>query len=620
MYPEIATRADIERLEERPLSDCMRHENIYQALVAAVAEHGDRPAIIAAPKGDPEGTPTELSYREFLGLAHQTANMLGRLGLGHDDVVSFLLPLCPEAYAVIFGGAAAGIVNAVNPFLEPWQIGRILKAAGTKVLVVPSPALEEATWDKIAALKDELPDVVAVIAVGGPAPEGALQFDEEVAKEPADRLASGRQIKSSDIAAYFHTGGTTGTPKLAQHTHHMQASQIWTTGVALDIGPGDAILVGLPLFHIGGSVVGGVVPLSHGATLVIGSPDGFRDAAFMRSYWRLVRRYGASVVAGVPTVIGALLNIPFEAEDVKTVRYALTGGSPLPVEVGKAFTETFGQTIIEGYGMTETTSYVTMNPRNGESRFGSAGLALPHVDVKVAELGDGRIERFCDTEEIGNVVMRGDCIMSGYVQSQFDAEAILADGWLNSGDLGRLDAEGYLWITGRSKDLIIRGGHNIDPSVIEETVHQHPAVEMAAAVGRPDAYAGEIPIVYVQYRPGQSVEPEELQAFVRERIPERAANPASVFVLDEMPLTGVGKIFKPALRWDATKRVFSGLMAPIAEAEGFTATVDVGAHDSHGTLATITLSGVGDADRPRIAGAVATILAPFAIHHEITWG
>ena len=118
MYPEIATRADISRLEEQQLSECMRHDNIYQALVAAVAEHGDLPALIACPKGDPEGTAVELSYRAFLDLVHQTANMLRRLGLGHEDVVSFLLPLCPEAYAVIFGGAAAGIVNAVNPFLE----------------------------------------------------------------------------------------------------------------------------------------------------------------------------------------------------------------------------------------------------------------------------------------------------------------------------------------------------------------------------------------------------------------------------------------------------------------------------------------------------------------------
>ena len=189
---------------------------------------------------------------------------------------------------------------------------------------------------------------------------------------------------------------------------------------------------------------------------------------------------------------------------------------------------------------------------------------------------------------------------------------------MNSGDLGRLDEDGYLWITGRAKDLIIRGGHNIDPAPIEDVLFQHPAVALAAVVGQPDAYAGELPVAYVQLKPGATVAPGELEAWVRERTPERAAVPVSVISIETMPLTGVGKIFKPQLRWDAAERVFTNALEPSAELR-IRFEISVEAHETHGTLARVTIVGASERVHENITRQVHAALAPFVIRHEVGW-
>jgi fatty-acyl-CoA synthase len=190
---------------------------------------------------------------------------------------------------------------------------------------------------------------------------------------------------------------------------------------------------------------------------------------------------------------------------------------------------------------------------------------------------------------------------------------MLGDGWLDSGDLGRLDKDGYLWLTGRSKDLIIRGGHNIDPIVIEEALVRHPAVETAAAVGLPDTYAGELPMAFVQLRPGASATPDELREFCRQEIPERAAVPVQVVPIPQMPLTGVGKIFKPALRLDAAQRAFEAALTPI-KAEGVTVEVTVRNDATHGTLAVVRVSGL---PKDTAIKRCAELLGGFQIRHVV---
>jgi len=616
-YPPLRNSADARTLEQRPLAELIPASNAVDAIRAAAARHPDNIALKLLTSGDPANA-SELSYRAFAARSLQTANMLHALGLRPGSVVSFLLPLCAEAYCLIVGGEAAGIVNAVNPLLEDWQIAKILKAADSRILVAAGPGLSPEIWAKVEALRDELPNLEWVLHVGGgPEGDGVAAFERLAAEQPDDHLISGREIDPDDIAAYFHTGGTTGTPKLAQHTHRMQASQLWSTGVTFGLGPGDAMMAGLPLFHIGGSIVCGLVPLAHGTTLVVPSPAGFRDPAVVRDLWLICHHHRLTIMGAVPTVLGASLNVPVGNADLSSLRFVATGGAAMPTEIGRALSAKIGAPVFEGYGMTETTSYVTFPARDGEMVLGSVGVVMPHCEVKTVVLNDdGSIARACAADEIGVVVMRGTSVTPGYVQEQYNDGTLLPDGWLNSGDLGRFDAEGRLWLTGRAKDLIIRGGHNIDPAVIEETLHEHPAVELAAAVGKPDGYAGELPVAYVQLRPDAEASAAELQDYARAHIPERAAAPVELHLLETMPVTAVGKIFKPSLRWDAAQRVFAGLLAPLATESSRTIEVAVAADDRHGALATVTVTGAADA---ALQSRIDEALAPFSLRHAVVW-
>jgi fatty-acyl-CoA synthase len=244
---------------------------------------------------------------------------------------------------------------------------------------------------------------------------------------------------------------------------------------------------------------------------------------------------------------------------------------------------------------------------------------VPYSRVRITKLDtDDRAERDCEPDEIGVVLMAGPGVFRGYLNEAHNKSAFVDGEWVNSGDLGRLDEDGYLWITGRAKDLVIRGGHNIDPGPIEDIMFQHPAVGFAAVVGQPDPYAGELPVGYVQLKPGAIVQPGELEAWVRERTPERAAVPVQIIPIDPMPLTGVGKVFKPQLRWDAAKRVFTSVLTPLVET-GINCKVQVGPHGSHGSIATVTLAQVPEPKREAVANEVDTLLAPFVMRHQIVY-
>ena len=374
----------------------------------------------------------------------------------------------------------------------------------------------------------------------------------------------------------FHTGGTTSLPKIVRHTHRMQASQLWITGVSMGYRGSDVVLAGAPLFHVGGAIVGGVVPLSHGATILIMSPAGFRDTATRQNVWTAVAEHRVTSFIAVPTVLSALLSVPINGQDISSLRFVASGGSPVPLKVVKSFERIVNCRVYPGFGMTETVSYVVYPPRDGEWPDAAAGLAMPHIELRVVKIGpDGEPERECAVNEIGSLLIRGPVVTPGYVHPEHNAGSILRGSWLNSGDLARVDASGMVFLTGRAKDLIIRGAHNIDPLLIEDILYGHPAVQLAAAVGRPDAYAGELPMAYVQLRAGQTASEDELKTFVRQRIAERAANPVAIVQISAMPQTIFGKIFKPLLRQDAIRRAYEEQIEPIARSRGFSFSVDV---------------------------------------------
>ncbi len=620
-YPIFATEADVRAFERVPFAERIAAQSTYEAIRLGAARNPDSPAIQFLANADPADTPVVVSHRDFVARVTQAANMFHALGVGDDDVVSLMLPLLPEAFIALFGAEAAGIANPINPLLEPHQIAEILEAAKTTILVALGPMPGTDIWKKVEQIRGKLKHLKAIVQVHGPGDpaNGIYSFGDLMKDQPSDRLVSNRRISGEQTAAYFHTGGTTGTPKLVCHTHANQVYQAWACNLLLKSKAGTNLLFGMPLFHVGGSLTQALSNLSGGNCLVVLSPSGWRNPAAVKNIWSLVERFKPEIFSSVPTVLAAALSIPPGNADLSCLRYAAGGGSAIPVAVGKSIQERFKIPVVEVYGMTETSSVHTMAYPDRPIRLGSVGLPIPYSRVRIVKLdANNRVERNCEPDEIGVVVMAGPGVFRGYLNAVHNEGAFVDGDWVNSGDLGRLDKDGYLWITGRAKDLVIRGGHNIDPAPIEEIMFQHPAVGFAAVVGQPDAYAGELPVGYVQLKQGATVQPGELEAWVRERTPERAAVPAQIIPIDPMPLTGVGKVFKPQLRWDAAKRVFTGVLASLAE-RGISCTVQVGPHGSHGSIATVTIAHVPEQKREAIANEVDTMLAPFVMRHQIVY-
>ncbi|MGO9360984.1 MAG: acyl-CoA synthetase [Xanthobacteraceae bacterium] len=620
-YPVFASEADIRAFEQTPYADRVAAQSTYDAIRFGAARNPDAPAIQFLPNADPSDTPIVITHRDFIARVTQAANMFHALGVGSGDVVSFLLPLLPEAFITLFGAEAAGIANPVNPLLEPHQIAEILEAANTTVLVALGPVPGTDIWKKVEQVRGQLKHLKAIVQVHGPGDpaNGIYSFNDLIKQQPSDRLVTGRRISSEETAAYFHTGGTTGTPKLVRHSHGNQVYQAWACNLLLKATPGKNLLFGMPLFHVGGSLTQALSSFAAGNCLVVLSPSGWRNPSAVRNIWGLVERFRPETLSSVPTVLAATLAIPPGDADLSSLRYAAGGGSAIPVAVGKAIEEKFKLPVIEVYGMTETSSVHTIAYADRPIRLGSVGHPVPYSRVRIVKLdADNRVERDCAPDEIGVVVMAGPGVFSGYLNAAHNKGAFVDGNWVNSGDLGRLDKDGYLWITGRAKDLVIRGGHNIDPGPIEDIMFQHPAVGFAAVVGQPDPYAGELPVGYVQLKPGASVQPGELETWVRERTPERAAVPVQIIPIDPMPLTGVGKVFKPRLRWDAAARVFTGVLAPLAD-KGVDCKVQVGPHGSHGSIATVTLANVPEPAREALTREVDALLGPFVIRHQIDY-
>ena len=318
----------------------------------------------------------------------------------------------------------------------------------------------------------------------------------------------------------------------------------------------------------------------------------------VQHFWRLCERYGVTVGGGVPTSLGALADVPTEGVNLHRLRMVLTGAAPLPAAVRERFEATSGVTVKEIYGMTEASGLISCNPGRGTGGAGSVGLRFPYTRVACRRLGaDGELGELCDVDEVGVVTVSGPTVSPGYRDPTQDA-GTFQNGVLVTGDLGRLDHHGRLVLEGRAKDLIIRSGHNIDPQMIESALQRHPDVLVAAAVGRPDAYAGELPVYYVELRPGSDVSEEELRHFAEQEISERPAWPRQVNVVPQVPVTAIGKIFKPSLRKDAVEQVVRALLAE----EGLSGSVTVsgGGSGLHGLRVEVTLHGASPADRARL--------------------
>lgn len=337
----------------------------------------------------------------------------------------------------------------------------------------------------------------------------------------------------------------------------------------------------------------------------------------MKNFFHIVERYKAATFSCVPTVLSVLLDIPVKDRDISSLRYVVCGAAPLSVELFRRFEAHTGMKILEGYGLTEGACASVINPKDGERKIGSIGIRMPYQDVKIVILNEeGKYERDALPGEIGVVAIRGPNVFKGYVEEAHNKGLWIQGEWLNTGDLGRMDEDDYVWLTGRKKELIIRGGHNIDPAAIEEPLYRMGAVGMVAAVGRPDAHAGEVPVAYVQLKEGARATADELLAYAKEHIGERAAVPKEVVILDQIPLTPVGKIFKPALRWDATRRAYVKELEALGELAS-SVEVDVSEHKVHGTAVRIRVKPAAGVSAEAIRERVAQLLARYTVYHEL---
>ena len=617
-YAPLRTLQDIEELERVPLEQRVFSWNLNDWIARGCALDPGKIAIRYIADGDPDGEAVAISYGELKSRANQSANLFHSLGVTQDDVVLYVLPTLPQLYVVMLGALACGIACGVNWMLKPEQLAELVRSTKAKVVVTLGPTPGYEIWDNVQAIRSEISPAVRILTVPGPGgavlPESDL--DTLAAKEPGDLLLFERKIEPQDVAAYVHSGGTTGSPKLVTLTHRGFAYKCWANAVVMAHTPDDVIFADYPMFHIAGIFARGYFALAHGMSIVIPSPIGARDKRFIENYWRFVEKFGVTIFSGVPTTLAQLAKSGPRGERLGTLRdYACTGSTAFPAEVARQIESLIGVRVLLTYGATEYTQNVTQAPRDGDPKYGSPGLRLPYTQVKTVELDGDRIVRDCGTDEIGVVVVKGPSITPGYLEPKYNEGIFTRDGWFNSGDLGRLDADGYLWLTGRAKDVIIRGGHNIDPSVIEETLLKHHEVMLAAAVSKPDAYAGELPIAYVQLVPGARAGADEIRDFALEHIPERAAAPKEIIIVESMPLTAVQKPAKVELRRDAARRAFREVLAEVADGK---LTVDMVADPVKGSLAVIQVVGaVGE--RRDVEAAIRERMKPFPIAYTVQW-
>lgn len=546
--------ADIEALERTPYEEAIPARTTYGLIARAAAQHPQRTAFTWLPDGDPATPPERVTYRELLAHVHRAANLFRRLGVGPSDAVAILAPNMPATHYALWGAQVAGRACPVNFMLQPDHVAALLDASGAKVVVALGPHAELDVWNAV----QRVPGLAqrTVLAIGS-------SFEEALAREP-DTLQFDPQLGPDRIAALFHTGGTTGAPKLVQHTHGNEAHSSWFAHRFYGFDADTVEINGFPLFHVAGAFVYGLALLAIGGTQVLPTVTGMRNPVVLRNYWKLCEREGVTALACVPTILAGLCNLPVDA-DISGIRVAYTGGSPLPTELAQRFESSLGIAVRNILGMTECAGLVSIEPFHAPRVAGSAGLRLPYSQVRVVPWRDGRValDEDCGTGETGVVVLRGPHVSPGYTDAARNAGMFEA-GWLVSGDLGHLDAQGYLHVTGRAKDVIIRGSHNIDPGLVEDAFLAHPGVAMCAVVGEPDAHSGEVPAAFVTLKPGAQLAAEALLAQVAPRVYERPAVPKRVVVLEALPLTAVGKVYKPALRLRAAELKLHEVLAAAA--------------------------------------------------------
>ncbi|WP_405476446.1 class I adenylate-forming enzyme family protein [Streptomyces canus] len=467
---------------------------------------------------DPHGAAVSDGHRsltntQLLSRVRTAARQLQDLGIGPGDVVALQLTNRVEFVVLLFASWRLGAtVTPVNPSMTDVEVVRQLQDSGARLLVVE---------DGTAVMAHE----VAVLAVGE-LYEGTTEPDQAPLLDPATP------------ALLIYTSGTTGVPKGVMLDHANIDAMVEMGRRALEVGPADRCLLILPLFHVNGIVVSVLLPLLVGASVVIA---GRFDP---RTFFDLVEQERPTFFSAVPTIYNMLAALPDDVRpDTSSLRFGVCGAAPASAELLTRFEARYGFPLVEGYGLSEGTCGSTINPVAGPRRAGTVGLPFPGQEIRIVDTDGTEMAPGTD----GEVVVRGPNVMRGYLGRPDETARVIVDGWLHTGDVGHLDADGYLTLVGRSKDMIIRGGENIYPKEIEDVLASDPAVLEAAVIGVPDEKWGEVVVAYVQPRPGSTVDPSALKALCARSL-TGYKRPTAFFVVEALAKNAVGKIDKTSLR------------------------------------------------------------------------
>jgi fatty-acyl-CoA synthase len=613
LYAPLRTPADVAEIERIPLEERITRWDFALNLIDGCRIDPQRAALQVTDNGRLDGPLITWRFQELEQRAFQVANLLRASGLGRDDVVAIVAPTVPALFALLIGGMLAARPFPINWMLDAKSLRELMETSGAKAVVALGPTPGFTIWENVSAAVAEMDTPPRVFTLHDPfAPAHADDLLEAAAAHPHDRLAFERETAQRHATAcYAHSGGTTGHPKIVRILHGGMVYRQWAANVCLAFTPDDVVLSDTPLFHIGGLLVRGLVSTADGHTTVVPSMHGARDKAYMGSYWRYVERFGVTQVSGVPTSLSVLAKNPPTTEDIGSLRpYFATGSTAIAPAVQQRISEITGARALQSYGLTENTSHATLDPRDGEIRRGCSGIRVAYMLIRIVKMGpDGEVLRDCATGENGMVLVGGPGVAGGYLDPAQDRGAFLPDGFFVTGDLGSMDEDGYLRISGRQKDLIIRSGHNIEPRLIEDVLLQSPWVAQAAAVGKPDRHAGELPIAYVELHPGASIDAEELLRYAAERIHERPAVPKEIIFLDKLPLTAVGKPIKHLLQLDAAQRVFDEALSGLPGAWR----LELAHTGGSGLKIKLTLLG----DQPQVRVRAEEILSSFSTPYDI---
>lgn len=483
--------------------------------------------------------PVTVTYAALLQEVEAAASAFRASGLAPSEAVALLMPAMPEGVTAFIAATTAGVVFPINLLLSSEALAVQLRLARARVAVVLGPRPGFDFHGRVSEATVHGSELSAIIEVpyDGKTKCGA-SWPDFIASAP---VVTATPEAPDRAAALFHTGGSTGAPKLAELSLRNLAAGAMMSAAATGLRPDDRVLCGLPLFHVAGAIDVVLAAIAVGATVIFPTVLGARDPEVMRRIWSAVDETRASILALVPTSLASAASASRDGAHLRSLRVIATGGSPCAPQLVRKIETLTGRAVAQVYGMTEASGIIASQPFDGVFREPAVGYIAPLVQLRIGQSESGGA-----AQPRGEVCWTGPNRFIGY--RTLEALAGRAEQWIASGDLGEFGADGQLRLLGRMKDVIIRSGHNIDPALIEETAQGHPDVRLAAAVPIPDAYAGELPLLYVALHEGATCTPDDIAGFIAAHIAEPPARPARVLVLPELPLTPLGKVARYKLR------------------------------------------------------------------------